>query len=58
MDPAFFEKVYRQDGRWDKYAWAMDGFASKGAMICTADHDIHKARRVPLNTFFFQSEGR
>lgn len=52
IDPAFFEKLYRQDGRWHKYAWALDGFSARGATICTADHDIHKARRLPLNPFF------
>src|ERR1700710_690667 len=51
-DPSFFEKLYRQDGRWDKYAWAQDAFMVKGAALCTSDHDLHKARRLPLNSFF------
>ncbi|TGO37628.1 hypothetical protein BHYA_0092g00110 [Botrytis hyacinthi] len=52
IDPALFEKLYRQDGRWHKYSWALDGFSAGGAIICTADHDTHKARRLPLNAFF------
>lgn len=31
---------------------ALDGFSAGGAIIFTADHDVHKARRVPLNAFF------
>ncbi|PQE06880.1 Trichodiene oxygenase protein [Rutstroemia sp. NJR-2017a BVV2] len=56
IDPDFFEKLYRQDGRWDKYAWALNGFSAGGATICTADHDVHKARRLPLNPFFSQAQ--
>ncbi|KAI4604035.1 hypothetical protein KJ359_000162 [Pestalotiopsis sp. 9143b] len=52
MDPTFFEQLYRQEGRWDKYAWAYDAFSAQGAIICTASHDLHKARRQPLNRFF------
>ncbi|KAI0024381.1 cytochrome P450 [Xylariomycetidae sp. FL0641] len=51
-DPAFFEHLYRHEGRWDKYAWATDAFAARGATIFTANHDLHKARRHPLNPFF------
>lgn len=51
-DPSFFEKLYRQDGRWNKYAWSYDAFSAKGSAICTADHDLHKQRRAPLNSFF------
>ncbi|KAF7924918.1 uncharacterized protein EAE98_007006 [Botrytis deweyae] len=56
IDPAFFEKLYRQDGRWHKYGWALDGFSAGGTTICTADHDIHKARRLPLNAFFSKAQ--
>ncbi|TGO10356.1 hypothetical protein BTUL_0137g00130 [Botrytis tulipae] len=52
IDPAFVEKLYRQDGRWHKYSWALDGFSAGGAIVCTADHDTHKARRLPLSAFF------
>lgn len=56
VDPAFFEKLYRQEGRWNKYAWSFDAFSANGAMICTADHDLHKARRQPLNNFFSKAK--
>ncbi|KAK8022121.1 cytochrome P450 [Apiospora rasikravindrae] len=51
IDPAFYEKLYCQ-GRWDKYAWMVDAFTGDGATICTAPHELHKARRQPLNHFF------
>ncbi|RYP32942.1 hypothetical protein DL767_004958 [Monosporascus sp. MG133] len=56
MDPAYFEKLYRHDGRWDKYAWAYDAFPAKGAIICTVDHYVHKARRAPLNPLFSKAK--
>lgn len=30
----------------------MDGFGTAGATVCTTEHHMHKARRVPLNPFF------
>jgi len=51
-DPSFFEKLYRQDGRWDKYAWSYDAFSAKYSSICTIDHELHRRRRAPLNAFF------
>ncbi|KUJ18476.1 cytochrome P450 [Mollisia scopiformis] len=56
IDSTFFEKLYRQEGRWDKYAWAYNGFSANGATICTADHDLHKARRMPLSPFFSKTK--
>ncbi|PQE25325.1 Trichodiene oxygenase protein [Rutstroemia sp. NJR-2017a BBW] len=56
-DPAFFEKLYRQDERWNKYSWALNGFSAEGAIICTVDHDVQKARRLPLNFFFSKAQG-
>lgn len=51
-DPAYFEKLYRQDGRWNKYDWAYDAFGAPMSAICTIDHEMHKRRRAPLNMFF------
>jgi cytochrome P450 len=50
-DPSFFNELYRQEGRWDKYEFSMQAFALPGAAVFTADHDIHKRRRTPLNPF-------
>ncbi|KAK6844451.1 hypothetical protein PG995_014561 [Apiospora arundinis] len=55
IDPTFYEKLYRQDGRWDKYAWAVDAFTADGSTINTVPHDLHRARRQPLNHFFSKS---
>jgi len=54
-DPSFFDTLYRQEGIWHKYDWAVDAFAAKGAAIFTADHNLHKARRQPMNAFFSKS---
>ncbi|KAI1392904.1 trichodiene oxygenase [Hypoxylon trugodes] len=51
-DPSFFEKLYRQDGRWDKYDWCMEAFGAQSATIHTVDHYAHKRRRAALNPFF------
>lgn len=56
IDPAFFEKLYRQDGRWDKYEWTYAGFGALGSSIGTAAHESHKARRQPLNPFFSKAK--
>ncbi|KAI1122292.1 cytochrome P450 [Nemania abortiva] len=51
-DPLFFDVIYRQEGRWDKYAWIVDAFTARGSTIFVADHAVHKARRQPLSPFF------
>jgi len=33
IDPAFFDTLYRTDGRWDKYSWAYDTFGAKSSTI-------------------------
>ncbi|RFU78097.1 cytochrome p450 [Trichoderma arundinaceum] len=55
-DPTFFEQLYRHDGRWDKYAWATNGFGAPGATIYTSDHYLHKARRSVVNPFFSKAK--
>ncbi|KAK7752472.1 hypothetical protein SLS62_005625 [Diatrype stigma] len=52
LDPAFFETLYRMDGRWDKYAWANDAFGAKGSTIFAPNHDVHHARRRAIAPFF------
>lgn len=44
-DPSYYEKLYCQDGRWNKYDWAYDAF---GAPMS----DLHRRRRAPLSPFF------
>lgn len=51
-DPAYYEKLYRQEGQWNKYDWAYDAFGAPMSTVCTVDHEMHKRRRVPLNAFF------
>ncbi|KAM5430386.1 hypothetical protein McanMca71_005682 [Microsporum canis] len=52
IDPAFFETLYRLDGRWDKYAWAYDAFGAKTSTIFGSDHYAHKSRRRAIAPFF------
>lgn len=52
IDPKFYEKLYCQDGRWDKYDWSYDAFGAPFTAVSTPRHDIHKQRRTPLNSFF------
>ncbi|KAH7384635.1 trichodiene oxygenase [Pyrenochaeta sp. MPI-SDFR-AT-0127] len=56
IDPAFYEKLYCQDGRWNKYEWACKGFIANGATICTSLHELHQSRRSPLNHFFSKAK--
>lgn len=51
-DPAFFEQLYRQEGRWDKYVWAHNGFSVPDSTFSCINHDIHRVRRQSLNSFF------
>lgn len=51
-DPSYYEKLYRQDGKWNKYDWSYDAFGAPMSAICSIDHELHKRRRAPLNHFF------
>ncbi|ORY67553.1 cytochrome P450 [Pseudomassariella vexata] len=51
-DPAYFEKLYRQDGRWNKYAWSYTRFHARHSTVFCVEHDVHRRRRAPLNAFF------
>ncbi|KAI1264400.1 cytochrome P450 [Xylariaceae sp. FL1019] len=56
LDPDFYPEIHRQDGVWDKYAWAVDAFVAPGATMFTPSHSIHRARRLPLNPFFSRAK--
>ncbi|GAM40082.1 hypothetical protein TCE0_034r12149 [Talaromyces pinophilus] len=51
-DPAFFGVIYRQEGHWNKYDWSYNAFLAPGSAICSADHNVHRRRRAPLNPLF------
>ncbi|CCT61204.1 hypothetical protein [Plenodomus lingam JN3] len=51
ISPTFYEKMYCQQGRWNKYQWACNGFIADGATICTSQHELHHARRMPLSHY-------
>ncbi|KUI67265.1 Trichodiene oxygenase [Cytospora mali] len=56
IDPAFFEKLYRQDGHWDKPAWNYGAFGAKVSTIFCTDHATHKARRHAIASFFSKAK--
>ncbi|KAH9883455.1 trichodiene oxygenase [Xylariomycetidae sp. FL2044] len=51
-DPAFFDVIYRLDGRWNKYAWMYDAFGPKNCAVFGSEHYAHKARRRAIAPFF------
>ena len=51
-DPEFQEKLYRHDGRWEKYQWTYEPIGNSLSMHSTVDHDVHRMRRAALNPFF------
>ncbi|KAL2180582.1 cytochrome P450 [Thermothelomyces heterothallicus CBS 202.75] len=51
-DSAFYEKLYRMDGRWDKYAWTYDAFGATFSTIFGSDHVKHRARRAAIAPLF------
>ncbi|XDG05685.1 hypothetical protein ABKA04_005300 [Annulohypoxylon sp. FPYF3050] len=55
-DSAFFNTLYCQEGRWDRYAFAWDAWGAEGPTIHTVDHERHKARRKPLAPFFSKAK--
>ncbi|MCJ1399409.1 hypothetical protein MMC11_002611 [Xylographa trunciseda] len=55
-DSSFFNEIYRQDGRWNKYAFSTNAMAIPGAAVFTPDHDMHRRRRGPLNPFLSKPE--
>ncbi|KAI1354453.1 trichodiene oxygenase [Xylaria sp. FL0043] len=55
-DAAFYNTLYCQDGRWDRYAWAWDAWGAEGPTIHTVHHEQHRARRQPLATFFSRAK--
>lgn len=46
------DKIYTQEGRWDKYAFPIVAFGSLDTVHSTLKHDAHRRRRAALNPFF------
>lgn len=55
-DPSFFNQLYCQEGRYNKYDWIYEAFGVTEATIITINHDIHHKRRQPLNPFFSKAK--
>ena len=50
-DADFYDSVLSFQGRWDQII-DNAGFGTTGGTFATVPHDLHKARRAPLNPFF------
>lgn len=35
-DPAYYEKLYRQEGKWNKYDWSYDAFGAPMSAVCVS----------------------
>lgn len=52
-DPEFYDEIYTNPPRKrDKYQWWVNLASAHGAAFTTVPHDLHRARRNPLNPFF------
>lgn len=51
-DLNFIDKIYAQEGRWDKYYFPIAAFGSMKTTHATLNHDLHRMRRAALNPFF------
>ncbi|KAJ4423384.1 hypothetical protein N0V82_001988 [Gnomoniopsis sp. IMI 355080] len=50
-DATYYERLYRQEGIWNKYEWANKAFGVPNSTITCVDHTLHKRRREPLERF-------
>ena len=54
-DPVFYDTLYASSAsgdKRDKWEWTAKQVGTPGSMFSTPSHDLHKARRAPLNRFF------
>ncbi|KAH8592532.1 putative cytochrome P450 [Bisporella sp. PMI_857] len=51
-DPEYYDELYNNTEKWDKYQPYMDQFGLAGALVSTAPHDLHRLRRKPLQNYF------
>ena len=51
-DPDYHEKLYNQQGHWDKYDWTIKAIGNSFAAQSTRDHHHHRKRRAAMNPYF------
>lgn len=51
-DPEFHDKLYRNEGRWEKYRFPFAFQGDSKSIAQTINHDVHRLRRAALNPFF------
>ena len=55
-DPDFYEKLYKQTGRWDKPLWSYQSQGAPGSGFVAPLHEVHRQRRSALNPFFSKAK--
>jgi hypothetical protein len=50
--PQFYETLYSSNKKRDKWYWFTKLFGLDDSVFATVDHNKHRARRAPLNSFF------
>jgi cytochrome P450 len=50
--PQFYETLFASGKKRDKWYWFTRIFNKDGAAFLTVDHNLHRARRAPMNPFF------
>jgi cytochrome P450 len=51
-DPDYYEVLYERAGRRDRYSYFASRFGAATDTFSTIPHDLHRARRKPLNPMF------
>ena len=57
-DPEFYDELYSNDKKADKWEWSTKAHAVDLSILATIDHDTHKMRRSALNGFFSMQRAR
>jgi cytochrome P450 len=57
-DPEFYDVLYSNDKKVDKWDWGTKQFGIDLSVLGTPDHDTHRLRRAALNNFFSMQRTR
>jgi cytochrome P450 len=51
-DSDYWEQLYSQTARYDKYEWLAGRFGNNSSVFTTSNHELHRIRRAVLNPLF------
>ena len=52
MDSDYWETLYSQSSKFDKYEWMASRFQNNGSVFTTSSHDLHRLRWSALSSHF------